>query len=110
MDKKDLLFKLNSIQKHNEIVRLRRKVEMMEEENQEFKTNYLDAATNYKEKVKDSVGELNQKIESLETEKDQLSKENEYYKTIISKIPNFIVRLFNGKNYKQLSGDNNGNR
>ena len=55
MDNKELLFKLNSIQKHNEILRLKKKLEDTNANNEEFQKNYMDAATNYREKVKDSV-------------------------------------------------------
>ena len=98
MDNKELLFKLNSIQKHNEILRLKKKLEDTNANNEEFQKNYMDAVTNYREKVKDSVSDLNQKIEILE-------KENQYYKSVISKIPSFIVRIFNGKGYKQIMED-----
>lgn len=98
----DFLTKINFAKKNNYINKL-------EQDNQKNKEKIERYVSNFKKEITEQEIEKRkcmQTIKELSENNQKLQQENNSYKYILSKIPNFIIRLFAGK--KNIGGYLNG--
>lgn len=103
MNKKELLYRINSAKTHNKINHLEKQLEKQKDKSLETNENYKKSVNEYNSAVNQSIEKLNQEINSLKEKNVALENENNLYKSIINRIPKFIVRLFSKGNYKLLN-------
>lgn len=98
----EFLAKLNIVRKNNYINQLERNNKKNEERIEKYVSNFKkEIAEQELEKRK-----YLQTIKELAENNQKLQNENNSYKYILDKIPNFIIRLFAGK--KNIGGYLNG--
>lgn len=98
----DFLTKINFAKKNNYINKL-------EQDNQKNKEKIERYVSNFKKEITEQEIEKRkcmQTIKELSENNQKLQQENNGYKYILSRIPNFIIRLFAGK--KNIGGYLNG--
>ncbi len=90
----EFLKNLNTVKEHNYVVKLKtenkKKDARIKQIQDECKNIVVQVTKEYK-------AELNKKITNLEEENKKLKNENSFYKSILDKIPKFILRIFIGK-------------
>lgn len=94
--------KINLVKKNNYINKL-------EQDNQKNKEKIEKYVSNFKKEITEQEIEKRKymrTIKELSEDNQKLKQENDSYKYILSKIPNFIIRLFAGK--KNIGGYLNG--
>ena len=94
----DFLTKLNFVKKNNYINQLKRDNKKNEERIEKYVDNFKKALT------EQELEKLQQQktIQELTENNKKLQDENNSYKLILSKIPNWIIKLFAGK--KNIGG------
>ena len=100
---KDFLYRLNLMKNHNRIISLEKKNQRNVEKTQELVESYKEIINNYENKKQTEAKKLNEKIKQLEEENSNLVLQCKFYKDCLDKVPNFILRIFVGKNKKLLS-------
>ena len=94
----DFLTKLNFVKKNNYINQLERDKKKNEEKIDTYVANFKKALTEQElEKIQQQ-----KTIQELTENNKKLQDENNSYKFILSKIPNWIIKLFAGK--KNIGG------
>lgn len=100
---KDVLIKLNMVKNHNEIVNLKQKNKENNTKTQELVDSYKKIVSDYENKMQKEIKQMNEKINKIEEDNINLKMQCQFYKDCLDKIPNFIVRIFVGKNKKLLN-------
>lgn len=94
----DFLIKLNFVKKNNYINQLERDKKKNEERIDTYVANFKKALTEQElEKIQQQ-----KTIQELTESNKKLQDENNSYKFILSKIPNWVIKLFAGK--KNIGG------
>ena len=94
----DFLTKINFVKKNNYINQLERNNKKNEERIEKYVENFKKALT---EQELEKMEQL-KTIQELTENNKKLQDENNSYKFILSKIPNWIIKLFAGK--KNIGG------
>ena len=100
---KDVLIKLNMVKNHNKIVNLKQKNIENNIKTQELVDSYKEIVKDYEQKMQEEIKTMNDKINLIEEKNANLQMQCQFYKDCLDKIPNFIVRIFVGKNKKLLN-------
>ena len=100
---KDVLIKLNMVKNHNEIARLKQKNNENSNKTQELVNSYKKIVDDYRKKMEMEISEMNKKIAMLEETNSDLKMQCQFYENCFNKIPNFVLRIFVGKNNKFLN-------
>lgn len=100
---KDFLYKLNIMKNHNKIISLEKKNQENVDKTKELVDSYKEIINNYDIKNQKEIQKMNEKIKLLEEENCNIVLQCKFYKDCLDKIPNFILRIFVGKNRKLLS-------
>ena len=90
--------RLNFIQKHNEIIKLKRENKEKDDKIKEVIEDCREISREYNKKQEDIVIKLKNEVTRINSEKEQIEKERDFYKNSLNKIPKFILRIFCGKN------------
>lgn len=98
----DFLTKLNIVKKNNYINKLERDNKKNEERLEKYVSNFKKEITEQELEKRNYL----QTIKELTENNQKLQNENNSYKYILDKIPNFIIRIFAGK--KNIGGYLNG--
>lgn len=98
----EFLAKLNFVKKNNYINKLERDNKKNEERIEKYVSNFKKEITEQELEKRKYI----QTIKELTENNQKLQNENNSYKYILDKIPNFIIRLFAGK--KNIGGYLNG--
>lgn len=112
---KDFLVKMNTINRHNEILELKGRISKIEGKYQEMADSYKKTLIEFDAKIERAKKKMYPKYEELETqnkkleeksmallnEKKELEYERDAYKTMLDSIPSFVVKIFN-RNKKLL--------
>lgn len=92
---KEFLTKLNIVNKNNYINKLKNENTQKENRIEKYVTNFKKVITEMElEKRKNE-----KTIQELREKNRMLQDENNSYKNILDKIPNWIIKLFAGKNH-----------
>lgn len=92
----EFLKRLNFVKNHNYIKSLENKNTENEKKIKKYVQNSKDAITELeKDKIK-----LKKQIEELEECNKNITEENKYYKNLLNRVPNWIIKLFVRKNNK----------
>ena len=62
----------------------------------------------YQEKNQSKLIKMNETINKLETEKEEIRKQRDYYKNSLDRIPKFVLKLFIKNNKLLEKGEENG--
>lgn len=100
---KEFLYKLNLMNNHNKIIQLEKKNQKNVDRTQKLVESYKEIINNYEIKKQTEIKEMSEKIKFLEEENSNLVLQCKFYKDCLDKVPNFILRIFVGKNKKLLS-------
>ncbi len=100
---KEVLLKLNKVNTHNKIERLKKENEIKDKKMQELADGCKEIIVEYKENSEKIIESMNEKINKLEEEKIKLEKENAYYKDTVEKIPKVLLKIFCKKSKKCLN-------
>ena len=100
---KDILVKLNMMRNHNQIAKLKQENKDNTAKTQALVQSYKQIVNEYQEKIQNEKIDMKEKIARLEEENSNLRIQYQFYKDCLDKIPNFILRIFVGKNKKLLS-------
>lgn len=104
----NFLYKINNIKTHNQIIRLKKDNEQKTEKMNELITECKNIVLDYQEKNQSKLIKMNETINKLETEKENLRKERDYYKNSFDRIPKFVLKLFIKNNKLLDKGEENG--
>lgn len=104
----NFLYKINNIKTHNQIMRLKKDNEQKTEKMNELITECKNIVLDYQEKNQSKLIKMNETINKLETEKEEIRKQRDYYKNSLDKIPKFILKLFIKNNKLLDKGEENG--
>ena len=100
---KDVLVKFNMVKNHNQIISLKHKNKENTDKTQELVDSYKKIVSDYEDKMKSEVNNMNKKIAEIQEENSNLKMQCDFYKNCLNKIPNFILWIFVGKNKKLLN-------
>lgn len=98
------LTKLNIVKKNNYINKLEKDNKKNEERIEKYIANFKQEITNQELEKRKYL----QTIKELTENNEKLQNENKSYKFILSKIPNWIIKLFAGS--KNVGGYLNGSK
>ena len=98
----DFIAKLNIVKKNNYINKLERENQKNEERIEKYVSNFKKEITEQEIEKRKCL----QTIKELMENNQKLQNENASYKYILSKIPNWVIKLFAGK--KNIGGYLNG--
>ena len=90
----DFFAKLNIINKNNYINKLERDNKIIEERIEKYIENFKKEITEQELEKRKYI----KTIEDLTENNKKLQNENKSYKSILDKIPNWVIKLFAGKN------------
>ncbi|MBQ2835756.1 MAG: hypothetical protein IJE68_02850 [Clostridia bacterium] len=100
----DFLTKLNLVKKNNYINQLERDNQKNQERIEKYVSNFKKEITEQELEKRQNL----QTIKELTESNKKLQDENNNYKYILSKIPNWIIKLFAGN--KNIGGYLNGSK
>ena len=103
-DMEEFLTKLNIVKKNNYINKLERENKKNEERIQIYVSNFKKALTEEELEKRNNL----KQIKELTENNKKLQDENNSYKYILEKIPNWVIKLFAGK--KNIGGYLNGQK
>ena len=100
------LFKIQMIKEHNHAVKLeknnKRKIK-------EIKVKCKDIITEYQKNNNKIIKDMEENIIKINKENEQLNMQLAFYKSVIDRIPKFILKIFI-KKYKSLNQENNNGK
>ena len=90
----DVIYRINYILAKNNEAKLKKENSEKDKKIIEFSEECKRIISERHEENSNKINELTEKISVLESEKEKISKERDFYKDNLNKVPKFLLKLF----------------